>query len=247
MKKLICLATLAAALAAPGVLQGQASKWVVDSNRSLVWWQMNPHFGHLWATTCPADPSWQPGEGAHLFGDDHVKPKRTSLAQHTETRIPLYPRLAVSPVCGSAVRGEITVRDTMRWQGAQGRIAVKAAELVNGQDMRDNFARRRVYEVDQYPEIRFHLDSLANPVRTDSLALKAYGQFEFRGKRRPVVVPVTAVREGTGLRVRGYFNMNPADLTREYGISKLALGLGAGQRLWNTLHWGMDLILRQEP
>ena len=30
---------------------------------SLVWWQVDPHYNHLWSTTCPNDPSWQPGEG----------------------------------------------------------------------------------------------------------------------------------------------------------------------------------------
>jgi len=38
------------------------TRWVIDRKTSLAWWQMDPHYEHLWATTCPADPSWQPGE-----------------------------------------------------------------------------------------------------------------------------------------------------------------------------------------
>src|SRR5688572_32909464 len=41
----------------------RASNWVVEPTSSSAWWQMNPHFGHLWATTCPADPNWSAGEG----------------------------------------------------------------------------------------------------------------------------------------------------------------------------------------
>src|SRR2546425_12029730 len=41
---------------------GQA-RWVVEPTTSLAWWQMVPHLHHLWATTCPGEPSWRPGEG----------------------------------------------------------------------------------------------------------------------------------------------------------------------------------------
>ena len=222
------------------------TRWVVDSKSSLVWWQLNPHFGHLWASTCPQDPSWQFGEGGKLMGGDHVKARRVSLAEHSEKRIPLYPRGEVTPICGDAVRGEFSIRDTATWRGVTGRVAAKAETLLTGQEMRDNYARKRVYEVDRFPEIRFHLDSITQPMRGETLSFKAFGTFEFRGTRTPVVVPMTAVRESQTLRVRGRVDMPASVLTKEFGISKLVLGLGAGQRLWKTLHWGMDLILRQE-
>src|SRR5882672_8525183 len=38
-------------------------RWVVDSRSSLAWWQVSPNLNHLWATTCPGDSSWRPGEG----------------------------------------------------------------------------------------------------------------------------------------------------------------------------------------
>ena len=56
--------TLAAALV--GLLTAVAgapaqTAWTVDPKASLAWWQINPHLGHLWATTCPQEPSWKPG------------------------------------------------------------------------------------------------------------------------------------------------------------------------------------------
>ena len=39
------------------------ARWTVDPAYSLAWWQVNPHLNHLWATTCPEEPSWRPGEG----------------------------------------------------------------------------------------------------------------------------------------------------------------------------------------
>ena len=58
--------TLAAALVAfvTAVAAAPAqTHWTIDPKTSIAWWQMSPHLNHLWATTCPADPSWQPGEG----------------------------------------------------------------------------------------------------------------------------------------------------------------------------------------
>ena len=54
----------AAALCALAAHDAQAqSRWTADKRASLAWWQINPHLNHLWATTCPEEPSWRPGEG----------------------------------------------------------------------------------------------------------------------------------------------------------------------------------------
>ena len=53
------------------------------------------------------------------------------------------------------------------------------------------------------------------------------------------------VNHEAGLRVRGMFAMPASELRDRYGASKVALGLGVGLKLWNTLFMGFDLILTQ--
>src|SRR5882757_8516136 len=53
---LLCLRTASADAQAE-------TRWTVDPKASLAWWQVSPHLNHLWATTCPGEPSWRPGEG----------------------------------------------------------------------------------------------------------------------------------------------------------------------------------------
>src|SRR5207253_4981636 len=118
----------------------QAAHWVIDPTTSLAWWQMNPHYGHLWATTCPGDPSWHAGEGHTSAFDVGGEVQKTVRAAHLDYRIPLYPRKAVNPVCRRAVVGQVQVDDTKMLKGVHGTIFVNADSLETGSSMRDAFA-----------------------------------------------------------------------------------------------------------
>src|SRR5437879_2832266 len=65
-------AALVGLLTVAAAAQAQ-TRWTVDSRSSLAWWQMSPNLNHLWATTCPEEPSWRPGE--NRSGGWHIDPK----------------------------------------------------------------------------------------------------------------------------------------------------------------------------
>lgn len=229
-------------------LTAQAVRWAVEHSTSLAWWQVNPHYEHLWATTCPADSSWQAGEGcdAGLYTNYATRPK-TVAAGVSDTRIPLFPRVAVKPNCRYAVRGEITTPDTERWSGVRGVVTVNADSLFTGLGYRDRFGRRRVLETDKYPDIRFTIDSLADVQPGDTIRAIAVGTFELHGVKRATRAPVVAWRERQGLRVQAQFSIPALSLTETFKMSKVALGMGVVMRRWNAVHMGVDLILRRAP
>ena len=132
-------------LAAP--LEAQSPRMRVEPATSLAWWQIDPHYEHLWATTCPADPSWQPGEGRDpgLFTDYRARPT-TIAAGRSDARVPLFPRYRVRPVCRQALSGEVTIADVARLRGVRGVVSIIADSLTTGLTMRDAYERRAVFE-----------------------------------------------------------------------------------------------------
>jgi hypothetical protein len=224
--------------------QARGVRWTVDPATSLAWWQIDPHYEHLWATTCPGDPSWQPGEGRTpgYYTDYSTRPK-TLPSGRSDRRIPLFPRHRVRPVCKHAVRGGVTADDPTG-RGATGVIVVLADSLITGLDFRDEYAREAVLETDRYPELRFTIDSVVDIRPGDTLRAVAVGKFDAHGYTLPVRVPIEADREAAGLRVRGQFHIDAQLLVREFGMSKWALGMGVMFKRWKTLHMGVDLILR---
>ena len=235
---------IALVVAVVGAAPARAQIWTIDPKASLSWWQLSPHLGHLWATTCPQDPSWQAGEsrGAGMRVDRATR-KEVKVTQVEESRIPLYPRERVDAVCTEAVTGSMTVGDSVRWTGVRGTIGVRTEHLFNGMAMRDAYARKAVYATARYPEVRFHVDSLTNVQRGDTLRADAVGAFEFRGVKTPMSVPVEAWPEAGGLRVRGRFDVPAPELVSVYGVSRFALGLSLGTHIWKTLHLGFDVVL----
>jgi hypothetical protein len=227
-------------------VSAQSQTWVVDERTSLAWWQMNPHIDHLWATTCPGDPSWQPGDG-HSGGwsidrdrlpDGH---KGSSSALSPSEHIPLFPREEVREVCTPAVAGEIVVGDASTWDGVEGRVAVDVNGLETGSNLRNRFT---VGLFAAHSEIAFRVDRLENVQRGDTLRATAVGILELRGVETPMEVPIKAWREADGLRVVGKFQVPARDLIRVYGMSRWKLGLGATS-IWKELHMGIDVVLRR--
>lgn len=245
LRALTCLGLLASA--APVVLPAQnaPTRLVVESKTSLAWWQINPHYEHLWATTCPADPSWQPGEGRDpgQYTDYASRPK-TIAAGRIDARVPLFPRFRVRPLCRDAVSGEVSIQDTVRWRGVQGRVSVIADSLFTGLEMRDKYARRAVLETGRYPEITFTIDSLVDVQRGDTTRVIAVGTLTVHGNTKPIRAPVLAWQETAGLRVRAQFSVPARALTDEFHLPEWALGMGVGMKRWKTLHMGVDLVLR---
>jgi polyisoprenoid-binding protein YceI len=225
----------------------QSTTYTLDNSRSLVWWQLDPHFGHLWATSCPLDRSWQPGEGhsAGHYINYKTRPK-IETTNRSETRLPLFPRDTVRANCSRAVTGTLTTTDARRFANLKGTISVLADSITNGNDQRDVFARKYVYASSRYPAITFTIDSLTNVVVAgDSVTAIAVGTFELRGVQKPTRVQVRGAPTPDGLRVRGMFAMPASELRDRYGASKVALGLGVGMKLWDTLYMGFDLIMKE--
>jgi hypothetical protein len=241
---------LLAGLVAIGVGAQAQTRWTVVPKASLAWWQINPHLNHLWATTCPEEPTWRPGEGRSggwIF-DKALKPPKHGYAIVNDTTIvPLYPRPAANSVCTEAVQGQIVVTDTAAWRGVRGEVAVRAEALITGEDRRDALTRQAILETTRYPEIRFRIDSLVGVTRdADTLRATAVGVLTLRHVSKPMTAPVRAWREPAGLRVVGRLRVPAGDLVPEYGLSRFALGLGVGTKIWFDLFMGVDVVLRPE-
>jgi hypothetical protein len=220
----------------------------IDNTRSMVWWQIDPHFGHLWATTCPKDPSWQPGEG-HSPGyyvnfANRPRIKTTAVA---ETRVPLFPRKTVRAVCARSVTGTITIADAASYTGVKGVVSIDPDSITMGADARDIFSRKYVYKTPLYHNIEFTIDSLSHvTVSGDTVNAIAHGTFDFRDVPTKHAVEVTGVNDPAGFRVRGKFAFPARDISDKYGVSNIVLGAGVGLKLWNTIYLGFDLIMKPE-
>jgi hypothetical protein len=233
-------------------VQGQGGSWAPDPKSSLAWWQINPHMNHLWATTCPQEPSWRPGEGRSggwSISQAFRQPKNGDAAISDTTIIPLYPRRRVRSICTPSVDGKLTVADTVHWTGVRGWITVKSADLTGGDGPRDSYTKKAVTEVNQYPVIKFEIDSLIDATRVrDTLHATAIGKFTFRNVTQPMNAAVRAWNEETGIRVMAKFHFEPRDLIKVYGVSGWVLGMGVAQHVWYGIYGGADLVLKpSEP
>ena len=225
------------------------TRWNVVPRASLAWWQVSPHLNHLWATSCPEEPTWRPGEGRSSgWRVKGFRPTKLGYAGVADTiNVPLYPRYEAPSICTKAVEGEVFTPDTVRWRGVTGEIVVRADALLTGSEDRDTFTRQAVLETSRYPEIRFTIDSVMDVSRqADTLRGTAVGLFQLRDVTTEMTAAVQTWPEAGGLRVLAKFRVPAASLTTEYGLSKFALGLGVGVRIWQDLFMGVDLLLRQD-
>lgn len=244
---------LLAGLAAVGTEAVAQTRFAVDRRESLAWWQVSPHLNHLWATTCPQEPTWRPGEGRSGGWVVEGAPKNKSKTgwQNVGDTInaPLYPRTTATPICTEAVDGMVVVADTVSWRVLSGSIAVKGNTLITGEDRRDTYAKRAILQTDRYPEIGFKIDSvidLKKDANTDTIRATAVGQFSLHGVTKPMNAQVRAFYEDGGVRVLGRFMVEVKQLVPVYGLSQFALGLGVGTRIWEHLIMGVDLVLRPQ-
>jgi hypothetical protein len=239
----------AALLVLPDKANAQKT-FTVDSRSSLAWWQVNPHLKHLWGTTCPGDPTWRAGEGVSVAQAQSLLSKaykRTGYAAVRDTIVPLYPRRRVRSVCADgAVNGEVSAADATTWQGLTGTISVKPSFLTSGLKIRDAYTND-LLDVTKYPEIKFRIDSVRAVQPGDTTRATVIGVFMLHGVETPMAVPVRAWKEAGGLRVLGKFDIDARDLVEVYNLSKWKLGLGVQTNIWQTLHLGFDVVLREAP
>jgi len=242
------VAALSLLLIAQASAQAQ-TRWTIEPKASLAWWQINPHMNHLWATTCPEEPSWRPGEGRSggwVIDRAFRPPKQGYAAVSDTTNVPLYPRPRVRAVCAEAVSGQVLLTDAATWRGVRGQVVVKADALVGGEDRRDEYARKAILETTRYPDIKFTIDSVINVTRRgDTILGTAVGVFTLRDVAKPMTASVRGIPLADGaMRVISKFSIKADDLVPEYGMSKFALGLGVGVRIWIDLFMGVDLVVR---
>jgi YceI-like domain len=225
----------------------QSVTLTIDRQLSLAWWQINPHLNHLWATTCPGDPSWRPGEGTSIAQARSILTRvhaRRGYSAILDTIVPLYPRRAARPVCSDAVSGQLVADDTVTWRGVRGWIVIRVDALETGLKMRDDFARRNIFQVSKYPEIKFRIDSLTAAQPGDTIRARAVGVLEVRGVQEPLSIPIKGWYEAGGLRVTGHADVPARNITQKYNVSRWAIGLGVGTAIWETLHMGVDVVLK---
>lgn len=247
-RTLLQAAAVLGLLAAAVVPTEAQVRYVPDKKSSLAWWQINPHMNHLWATSCPGEPSWRPGEGRSagwVIGRAFRPAKHGDAGVSDTTIIPLYPRRRVRPVCVEAVDAQITVADTVKWSGVSGEVTVKADALISGEDNRDEFTREKILQTNTYPYIKYRIDSITSLQRSrDTLRAYAHGFLTLRGVTQPVLASLRAWPEEGGMRVLGKMRIMATDLIPVYGVSGLALGLGVGVRIWEHVYMGVDMIMR---
>ena len=224
-------------------------RWTVDSKNSLVWWQVSPHLNHLWATSCPEDRSWRPGENRSPGW--HISPRlrlpETGFANVDDTiNVPLYPRDEVEAVCSEAVQGEVTLPDTVTWRGAHADVSVLADALISGEAMRD-LLMHQVLESTRFPRIRFTLDSIVGMKKgEDGLVGSAIGTLTVRDVVEQITASVKVFPDAGGMRVLARWRV-PSDTLVKRFIPKLrTYGLGANTNLWHDFFMGADLVFLSE-
>ncbi len=218
----------------------------IEPAKSLAWWQIDPNYGHLWASTCPADPNWQAGEGRSPGAPVDFKSRKKHVASASKSRlreVPMYPRLEVHEVCRPAVRGGMLTADTSQWSDVRGEVVILPDSLDTGLEMRSLYARKAIFETHKFRHIRFVLDSLSAVQPGDTIRAFAHGTMELHGIHTQVKAPVKAWRIVQGLRVQTQFDFPAEQLTNVYKMSKMALEMGTALGRWNTVHMGVDLIL----
>jgi hypothetical protein len=221
------------------------SRWTVQANSSLAWWQMNPNEDHLWATTCPADPDWRPGanRSAGWAVDPALQLPSYGADVSDTVHVPLFPRYDVRHLCVEALQGEFTVADTARWSGIHGWLTVRTDALVTG-DHLDDATMHEVLSASAFPEIRFTIDSVVDMHQHgDTLVGRASGKMTLRGTDTPMLAAVRAIPDSGGLRVFVKWRIAAKELnTLAPSLGHISMGLD--MRIWRDFFMGADLVLR---
>lgn len=233
----------------PTVAFAQAH-WTVDTKNSLVWWQMSPHLNHLWATTCPEDRSWRPGENRSPGW--HISPRlrlpETGFANVDDTvNVPLYPRDDAEAVCAEAVQGEVLLPDTVTWRGAHAEVSALTDALISGEAMRD-ILMHQVLESSRFPRIRFTLDSIVSLTKeADALVGSAAGKLFVRDVQEDITVSLKVFPDAGGMRVLARWRVPSDSLVKRLCPKIKTYSLGVNTGLWHDFFMGADIVFLIEP
>jgi hypothetical protein len=222
------------------------TRWSVDAQASLAWWQVVPNLKHNWATTCPQDPDWRSGEGQAGYWPAPKYPRLPILGDTGEdtVHVPLYPRHKVRWVCAEAIRGEITVADTVHWQGVHGVVAVRGDALITGDQLRDVMIPQFLH-TGQFPEILFTVDSFVGVTeQADTIRGSAVGTLAVRDTSIPTTAAVTIFPDTGGMRVLAKWHV-PAQalLTLTPDLQRYAFSPKMGKFFF----MGADLLFHRGP
>jgi hypothetical protein len=221
------------------------SRWTVQGNSSLAWWQINPNEDHLWATTCPADPDWRPG--ANRSAGWAINPA-LQLPSHgadvsDTVHVPVFPRYEIRHLCVDALQGEFTVADPAHWSGIRGWLTVRSDDIVVG-DAWDDETMHEVLGASSFPDIRFTIDSVVDMSQHgDTLVGRVAGTMALRGTTTPMLAAVTALPDSGGLRVFVKWRI-PAKELNTLTPSLAHISLGLDSRIWKDFFMGADIVLR---
>jgi len=206
---------------------------------------------HLWASTCPREPSWHPGDSRSSGWD--VAPLKGGDAGISDTiNVPLHPRLTVRPLCMDAIRGRIVVQEPIGGRGARGEVIVNPDSLFMGEERRWKWARDAGLQTKLFPEIRFQLDSFVNLSRQgDTLSGTALGVLFLHGHNKSVAATVKVFpdSEAAATRVLARIRAPAREFVADYWPGCLAqptclFALGVRMNLWKHMFFGADLVLR---
>lgn len=242
-------------LLTPALAHAQAERHlIVDARSSVAWWQVDPHMNHLWATTCPQEPSWQPGDGRSSGWGGIAAPSDGYAGISDTINVPRYPRRTVRPLCMDAVQGRIVARDPIGGRGAWGEVVIKADSLFMGEERRWKWARDVGLQTRLYPEIRLRLDSLVNVRRQgDTLRGTAVGVLFLHGHDKTVTAAVKVYpdSEAGATRVLARVRAPAREFVSHFWPGCLAqpsclFALGVRMNLWKHMFFGVDMVLRPE-
>jgi polyisoprenoid-binding protein YceI len=231
---LMILATTSA-----GAAQSALKTWRIDTTRSRAWYLIEPHYGHLYGSTCRFDYD----EGAR-----HLKGSVAAPGLHSggDPRKGLHPAGTGHP-CARAIVGEITAADPQSWAGLRGMIIVTLDSLTGPSGMRDHHLKTQILHTEKQPFAKFVLDSLITLTPgADTTRAVVAGTMELNGMTKSVLAPVRLWWQQDGsLRVDAQVGMHPRGLVTDYKFSRTWIGLG--WYMWNSMSFGVDLLLRAEP
>ena len=254
MSSAAVLYLLTTALAHAHTQEPEGRRWIVDARSSMAWWQVDPHMNHLWATTCPREPSWHPGD-SRSSGWNVADLNKGYAGKSDTVNVPLYPRKTVRPLCMDAIKGRIVVtQNPIGGRGAWGEVIVNPDSLFMGEAQRWKWARDAGLQTKAYPEIRLQLDSFVNLTKVgDTLSGTAVGVLFLHGHDKPVTAAVKVYpdSEAGATRVLARVRAPARDFVADFWPGCLAnssclFALGVRMNLWKHMFFGADLILRPE-
>jgi hypothetical protein len=224
MQPRVLLFAFSLAIPVSGLAQNPQRTWKVDPGRSRAWYLIQPHYGHLFASTCRYD-----------YDQGSVNLKGSS---------PNGLHSGPGRLCANAILGEITAENPTTWLKARAAIVVILDSLVGPSPSRDHHLKTQILHTEKQPVAKFVFDSLVKMVPGDTVKAVVAGTVELNGVPKPVLAPATIWFQADGsLRVNAEVGLHPRAPVNDYQFKRQWIGLG--WFMWNTLTFGVDLLLRE--